>query len=187
MNAAVCGQHGESRCLFLGVVWDQGSKYGWEALAWTLTTDWRQAAEGVSLGLPQYLSMLHAFVVKLVLPFQNGHFFQHFICITSLQVMKKDRKLILLWKEVVQPLTMVFEALLHDSVLLLLRAMTPWRIGCQSLSTQFCFLESSLLLPPFKTHLTWAPASIFCLYFQSTLSITWRMFWEPKSDHVTRC
>lgn len=141
----------------------------------------------MSLGLPQYLSMLHAFVVKLVLPFQNGHFFQHFICITSLQVMKKDRKLILLWKEVVQPLTMVFEALLHDSVLLLLRAMTPWRIGCQSLSTQFCFLESSLLLPPFKTHLTWAPASIFCLYFQFTLSITWRMFWEPKSDHVTRC
>lgn len=36
MNAAVCGQHGESRCLLLEVVWDQGSKYGWEALAQTL-------------------------------------------------------------------------------------------------------------------------------------------------------
>lgn len=46
MNAAVCGQHGESRCLFLGVVWDQGSKYGWEALAWTLTTDWELAGLG---------------------------------------------------------------------------------------------------------------------------------------------
>lgn len=48
---------------------------------------------------------------------------------------EKGQEAYIKWKEVGQPGRTVFGILLPDSVLLLLRAVTPLKIGCQSLST----------------------------------------------------
>lgn len=84
--------------------------------------------------------------VKLALALQNGYFLHNFTWM--LQNLPAGYEAYITWKKVGHPGSTILEALLQDSVLLLLRAETLLRTGCQSLSTQFCFLQWSFTSSP---------------------------------------
>ena len=122
--------------------------------------------------------MLLQFILAVVL--QNCRFLQHFTRILqNLHILKEGRKLILYGGSGTASKYSP-GALLNDSVLLLLRAVTPLRIKCQSLWIQFCFLESSWTLSPFKTHLTCTPASIFASTFNPLFTLHGGCFGSPN-------
>lgn len=131
---------------------------------------------------------------KLALALQNGHFLHNFTWM--LQNLPEGYEAYTIWKKVGHPGSTILEALLQDSVLLLLRAETPLRTGCQSLSTPFCCLQWSFIPSPFRTHLTWPSAAIFAsvsnLLFtlhgacSGSLNLTMSLAAKSKGEHLRK-